>query len=254
MASTVPDGRAGVAPVGGAGLAPALWWWLYGVGWLVLLLMLGAILLLLIAPCALRVPGLPAHCPAAGQAVAAEARYTDVLRDRVATLERQIGLADRACQPTPEVPAYLPRRAEAVPRIEGALDRAAIGARLDRSGAQIGDLTFSLIWDGPDDLDLQIVCPTGDRLFWGARSVCRGTLDIDANVRTLEPEPVENAFFNDPPTGAYEVRVILHTSRRDGAPQPFQLVVREDGRMTVHDGVVSGRASQWSHTHRQGQN
>ncbi len=76
-----------------------LLWWLLWLGWLLLMLMIGAILYLMIEACALRVPGFPNHCPPPGPTVLDLERKAHILRDRIAAVERQVGVADRACQP-----------------------------------------------------------------------------------------------------------------------------------------------------------
>lgn len=80
------------------GSGAALWWLLW-LGWLLLMLMIGAILYLMIEACALKVPGFPNHCPPPGPTVLDLEREAQVLRDRIAAVERQVGIADRACQP-----------------------------------------------------------------------------------------------------------------------------------------------------------
>lgn len=86
-------------PVARADRGPLNLWWLLWLGWLLLMLMIGAILYLMIEACALRVPGLPSYCPPAGPTVSELERDSDILRDRIAAVERRIGVADRACQP-----------------------------------------------------------------------------------------------------------------------------------------------------------
>ena len=233
-----------------------LFWWLYWLGWLLLALMIAAILLLLIAPCAVRLPFLPNTCLAAGPEASEEARLSLVLRDRIGILERQIEIADRACQPAPGIPDFLPppREARQAPVVQPPVeDHGDIDGRLERAGAEVGDLTFSLVWDGPDDMDLEVTCPGGVRLFWGTRSGCNGTLDTDSGLGGPALEPVENVFFNQPATGEYQVRVTLPTSRSGGAPQPFRVLVQDGDDSQILEGVLSGREREWTHTYRFGE-
>lgn len=91
-------------------------WWLLWLGWLLLFAMICAILYLMIEACALRLPGLPNYCPPPGPSASELARDAQVLRDRIAAVERQMGIADRACQPqkaTYVVPGPRPRFSEA---------------------------------------------------------------------------------------------------------------------------------------------
>ncbi|SLN48915.1 hypothetical protein TRL7639_02702 [Falsiruegeria litorea R37] len=74
-----------------------LWWWLILLGWLLLAVMLALILWLMLAPCALA-PWGPDRCQ--GEASALSAAYSEqqVAQERIARLEHEIALTDRACR------------------------------------------------------------------------------------------------------------------------------------------------------------
>ncbi|MEM1232638.1 MAG: hypothetical protein AAGH70_00800 [Pseudomonadota bacterium] len=234
-----------------AGTPPWLWWLLW-LGWLLLALMIGAILYLMVEACALRIPGLPNYCPPPGPSVLNQERRAAVLRDQIAAVERQIGIADRACQP--EIPqqtlAPLP---EVTPPVQQA-ERDEIDERLNQAGAARGDLTFSLVWETIDDLDLHVNCPQGGRLFYSNRNACSGTLDIDSNAgnSTRTSRPVENAYFNGPAPGAYALRVNLFDSPSGSGRKNFQLRIREGSSVQTLRGSVSSANPNWTYTYRTG--
>lgn len=96
------------ARAGRRGPGPGVWWALVVAGWVLLALMLGAILYLHLAPCALNPAG-PDFCPGEAPGTAAAATETAVAADEIAALERAIALAARRCQPTvPVLPAPAP--------------------------------------------------------------------------------------------------------------------------------------------------
>ena len=69
-------------------------------------------------------------------------------------------------------------------------------AGLEREGAMTGDVQISLMWENYNDLDLHVVCPSGERIHGGnKKSECNGELDVDANVRPETKKPVENVVW-----------------------------------------------------------
>jgi len=97
--------------------------------------------------------------------------------------------------------------------------------RLYKAGAHSGDITISLMWDTRDDLDLWVVSPYGDEIWYGnKRSRDGGWLDVDMNVRHNTQEPVENVAWDVAPVGRYEVRVKFF-SRSMWSSDPVDFVV-----------------------------
>jgi hypothetical protein len=117
-----------------------------------------------------------------------------------------------------------------------------VGRRLAMAGARTGDVQVSLAWNNVNDIDLHVVAPSGERIFFGHRwSRCGGGLDVDMNVTPATPHAVENIFWphDRAPRGEYAVLVhhfCLHV-RLD--PTPFEVHVLVRGRKAVFRGVVS---------------
>lgn len=118
-------------------------------------------------------------------------------------------------------------------------------ARLDREGAQSSDVQISLMWNNYNDLDLHVLCPSGERIHGGnKKSACGGELDVDANVRAETRKPVENVFWEDgkAPAGRYQVYVHYykkHKKRRSKDPTKFQVIINEGGDMREYNGELS---------------
>lgn len=223
--------------------------WLFWLGWLILAALLAAILWLMVPACGVRTPFMVSFCPAAAQSEDAP-RRTRNLEDQIAILERQIGIADRACQPDPMRNATIPD----LPALRSAVPQTLpdIDTRRSEAGAELGDLTFTLAWDGPDDLDLAVVCPAGLTVSHLRRSACNGTLDLDSNVGEPVDEPVENIYFTGPQGGVYEVRVRLYSSRTGDGETPFQVQIRAGDRVENISGIVSGQNRGWSQSYNFG--
>lgn len=118
-------------------------------------------------------------------------------------------------------------------------------ARLAREGAKSSDVQVSLMWNNYNDLDLHIVCPSGERIHGGNKiSACGGELDVDANVRAESRKPVENVFWPEgtAPGGQYHVYVHYykkHNKRRSKDPTKFQIMVNSGGEMTEYTSELS---------------
>ena len=117
--------------------------------------------------------------------------------------------------------------------------------RLEREGAKSSEVQVSLMWDNYNDLDLHVLCPSGERIHGGNKnSECGGELDVDANVRPETKKPVENIVWPDfkAPPGSYKVYVHhykKHNKRRSKDPTKFRVVVNSGGLVTHYEGKLS---------------
>jgi len=99
-----------------------------------------------------------------------------------------------------------------------------------------GVIQSTLRWSSTDDLDLEIIDPSGQRVFFQNKRVASGgQLDVDSNANCQDTitNPVENIFW--PPSGAppgnYVVKVNLYQrcATQSGAI-PFRLRLLVQGR------------------------
>ena len=117
--------------------------------------------------------------------------------------------------------------------------------RLEREGARSGDVQVSLMWNNYNDLDLHVVCPSGERIHGGNKiSACGGELDVDANVRPETKKPVENVVWDDDTAQAGEYQVYVHhykkhNKRRAKDPTKFQVIINNIGELMEFNGDLS---------------
>ncbi|MFN6253103.1 MAG: hypothetical protein ACK4Y5_13625 [Acetobacteraceae bacterium] len=169
---------------------------------------------------------------------AAQAREA-ALRGDIAQEMLRLGDRRTACPP-PEPPPPPPRRVEQPaspqpPRQEDA-------ERARREGARSGRVQIILAWDDRNDLDLMMICPNGERLYFDRRQACGAELDVDRNAgnSALTPTPVENIVFAaEPAPGRYRI-IVWHFQNNPPAPtsSPYRVTVKREGRP---DQVFTGR-------------
>lgn len=110
-----------------------------------------------------------------------------------------------------------------------------IRERVKKAGGNVeGFMRFSLSWDYYDDLDIHIIEPTGNEIFYANKrsSYSGGFLDIDMNVQPNTLEPVENIAWADRGgilDGKYKVFVENFT-KRDMSASGFEIEMEIDGQ------------------------
>ena len=72
-----------------------------------------------------------------------------------------------------------------------------------------GDVQVSLSWDAPSDLDLHVVEPSGEDIYYAnSSSSTGGQLDVDSNAAcSIDGRQIENVRWIRAPGGSYTVRV-----------------------------------------------
>lgn len=128
----------------------------------------------------------------------------------------------------------------------GGID-AEIKRRVLGAGGQHGDVDIraSLVWNNRNDLDLHVVTPRGEHIFFGSkRSMCGGWLDVDMNVNGETDTPVENIRWPRGTATAGRYRVYVQNYRfHEWAhrPTPFRVELEVNGDVYHHDGIASPR-------------
>lgn len=176
-----------------------------------------------------------------------EAPYPIVSAEEV---KRHIGDELDGDLPTPAIFAELQKRfltfllypAKPMEEREDDID-AEIRQRLLKAGGRFENVSIraSLMWHTYDDLDLHIVTPKGDHIFYGnKRASCGGELDVDRNAGGPETrEPVENIRWSKGAAkpGKYHVFVRNYAYHDDHhGDVPFVVEIDVDGKIERFEG------------------
>jgi hypothetical protein len=107
------------------------------------------------------------------------------------------------------------------------------------------DIRASLLWNNRNDLDLHMVTPAGEHIYYGAKkALCGGFLDVDMNVRGETTKPVENVRWakGTAKPGRYRIYVQNYSFKeQDRAPTPFKVEIEVNGEVRHVEGVISGK-------------
>jgi hypothetical protein len=122
---------------------------------------------------------------------------------------------------------------------------AEIKTRVEAAGGQYAnvDIRASLLWNNRNDLDLHVVPPSGEEVYYGhKKSTCGGWLDVDMNIQGETTKPVENVRWakGTAPKGRYRVMVQNYGFKEPvHTPTDFRLEIEVGGEVRHFDGTVS---------------
>ena len=109
-----------------------------------------------------------------------------------------------------------------------------------------GNVQVSVAWDAPSDVDLHVVEPSGNDIYYGNPvSSTDGQLDVDSNAAcNIDGRQIENVRWSGPaPPGTYTVRVDYWDSC--GVPRTNYLVTVKNGASTqTFSGFFTGPGDQ----------
>ena len=112
-------------------------------------------------------------------------------------------------------------------------------------GNGTGDVQVNITWNSKADVDLYVVDPFGDELYWNHRfSNSGGLLDIDSNAGCVTDGPrAENVFWpfgTVPPSGEYVVRVNYWSECGETSTDYVVTIRTSGGTPTIYRGRFTG--------------
>jgi uncharacterized protein YfaP (DUF2135 family) len=121
------------------------------------------------------------------------------------------------------------------------LNESTLNEGLINAGALTGEITISMTWNSTDDLDLHVITPDGNEIYWNDTEVDGGVLDVDANSDEdyLSTTPVENVYFAEPMAGEYWVYILDYEDRSEGDTEYLVRVTIGD-ESQVFTGTING--------------
>lgn len=110
----------------------------------------------------------------------------------------------------------------------------------EKGGALEGALLARLAWNDTNDLDLAMVEPNGEWLYFGSKRTKDGMLDVDANAGSTTTTPVENIVYKKlSQRGTYTLTVNMFRVR-NGKASPYTVEIELNGEVHVVNSVSVG--------------
>jgi hypothetical protein len=108
-----------------------------------------------------------------------------------------------------------------------------------------GDVQVTLRWEAAADLDLHVIDPNGEEIWYNYRYASSGgELDVDANAgcQTVMERPVENVFwpYGGAPRGSYQVSVVYFQDCGASGPVSYEVTIKQNNQIVdVRTGTVN---------------
>ncbi len=107
-----------------------------------------------------------------------------------------------------------------------------------------GDVQVTLRWGNLNDIDLHVISPNGEHLYFEYKnSTDGGKLDVDTNAgcgERITDRPVENIYWPQgaAPKGSYQVYVLYYAQCQDEAATDYTVTIKVDGKQQVFHGSL----------------
>lgn len=117
--------------------------------------------------------------------------------------------------------------------------------RINAAGGQAGEIEIALIWQNTNDLDLHVVDPNNEEIYFGHdRSASGGWLDIDRNAsctRNMTGQPIEHVRWlpERVPAGNFSVYVNHFSNCGNADPTGFSIEVKNGSEVKSFNGSIS---------------
>ncbi|MFT7625055.1 MAG: hypothetical protein ACI9WU_004246, partial [Myxococcota bacterium] len=109
------------------------------------------------------------------------------------------------------------------------------------------DVRASLIWNDRNDLDLHVVTPRGEEIFYSnKKSRCGGWLDVDMNIQGKTIKPVENVRWKKGTAQKGTYRVFVRNYRFHESTQKateFRVEIEVNGEVQHFDGTIGEKSA-----------
>ncbi len=99
-----------------------------------------------------------------------------------------------------------------------------------------GDVQVTLRWSAPVDLDLHVIDPAQQEIWYQSpTSSTGGILDVDANGNcgNMVASPVENIYwpYGSAPSGGYQVQVVYYMTCGYAGPVDYEVTVKQNNQV-----------------------
>ena len=129
-----------------------------------------------------------------------------------------------------------------------------VAKRIEQEEGETGEIEIALIWHNRNDLDLHVVDPNGEEIYYGnKRSASGGWLDIDKNAGcgSTTDSPIEHVRWKieDVPWGSFTVYVKHYSNCGPADPTSYHCEIKNGDSINPFDGTISyGDSKKLIHT------